>query len=469
MKMFLAFCLTGLQLIVFSGCTSTAVMPTAIPDGQASYKYENGNFAIVYSGQWLANTPQGLGQAVLSYSGKPERICKGNFGVAEPTAFYGAEPAWGEGEVVFADKSTFIGTFTNNFKYGLGCEPKGTGSLTKSKWRITGNFYQTDWLTFGPCQIQKFTGEVLAGNCSAPPGASALNFYGGNVYLTAQIWENLFQLINGKATYIDPKGTRYDGSFDRSSLLNGIYTVTYKNKKPIPVLFENGKLIQENPNAKVIAQFNINDEKRKTNIALQNQAAAQRARQAEAAAEAEKPVSQNNDFQWGKLAALSSVAAIGGVGSLPAETQTNIAAGIVQDSMAGRSGTNNFTNAYVGSTMNTIATADPGLAAITNAGSRITSKPGAPAVGSSASAAAPMSDAVKAEAKACATKYVGPDNDPQTDSYCKLAAFDACLHRVTKLTTYDHEGSTACKTLRGLLESTGATGNYECSYCPYPY
>lgn len=471
MKTFLGFCVVGLQLFVFAACTSTAVMPTAMPDGHGTYNYVNDNWAIEYSGQWSANTPMGLGHAVLSYSGTVNRTCKGNFGVAEPTALYGPDHSWGQGEIIFADKSSFVGTFFNNFKYGLGCEPRGIGRLTKGKWRIAGNFYQTEWLTFGPCQIQKITGEMLSGNCSGPPGASVIPHYGGTVYLTAQIWENLFQLISGKATYLDAKGTQYDGFFDRGSILNGVYTVTYKNRKPLPVLFENGKLMQENPTAKMVAQFNLNEQKRKEKIAQLNQAEALKAQQAKVIAESEKQASQDNGFQWGKMAALSGMAAIGGVGSMPADTQATIATGIVQDSMAGQTGTNNFGNAYVGSTMNTIAAVDPGFAAVAKAGGQAIVKSGSSAAapkGASGSAA-PLSESVKAKAKACATEYVGPENDPQTDSFCKLAAFDACLHRVTKLTTYDHEGRTACNTLKGLLESTGATGSYKCDYCPYPY
>ena len=47
-------------------------------------------------------------------------------------------------------------------------------------------------------------------------------------------------------------------------------------------------------------------------------------------------------FQWGKLAALGVGAAIGRVGSLPAETQLKIVKSMVQDSMAGQEGVGNF-------------------------------------------------------------------------------------------------------------------------------
>ena len=170
------------------------------------------------------------------------------------------------------------------------------------------------------------------------------------------------------------------------------------------------------------------------------------------------------------MAALGGVAAIGGVGSMSEQVQANVATGIVQDSMAGQKGTTNFGNAYVGNSMNTLAAADPSFAAVSNAVSGVTAKTatGTNAGTASGTSNGTISDDVKAKAKKCATEYTGPDDNPQTDSYCKLAAFDACLHRATKLTTYDQEGRTACTTLKGLLESTG-TAAYQCSYCPYPY
>ena len=82
---------------------------------------------------------------------------------------------------------------------------------------------------------------------------------------------------------------------------------------------------------------------------------------------------------------------------------------------------------------------------------------------------APTPGSSSSSAAACLTAYTGPDTDPQTDSFCKQAAFDACLHRITGQTAYDKEGRAACTVLGGLLEAIGATKTYSCTYCPYPY
>lgn len=72
-------------------------------------------------------------------------------------------------------------------------------------------------------------------------------------------------------------------------------------------------------------------------------------------------------------------------------------------------------------------------------------------------------------AAACANAYNGPNNDPQLDPFCKQAALDACLHRVTGSTAYDAEGRSTCNLLKSFLSGIGATNTYSCGYCPYPY
>ena len=82
-----------------------------------------------------------------------------------------------------------------------------------------------------------------------------------------------------------------------------------------------------------------------------------------------------------------------------------------------------------------------------------------------------LTAAQTAAAQACATApYNNPPSvpyDPQADSNCQLAQFDACLHAATGLTTYDAEGRAACSVVSGLISATGST--WSCSYCPYRY
>lgn len=70
-------------------------------------------------------------------------------------------------------------------------------------------------------------------------------------------------------------------------------------------------------------------------------------------------------------------------------------------------------------------------------------------------------------AASCANQtYMGAANDPQVDTFCQLAQFDACLHRAG-YNQYDAEGRAACSTLTSLLQSTGSS--WRCQYCPYPF
>lgn len=94
------------------------------------------------------------------------------------------------------------------------------------------------------------------------------------------------------------------------------------------------------------------------------------------------------------------------------------------------------------------------------------SKPGASTGG--AGAAGGTGGASKTVTKemgaACEAEYRGPSNDPQLDSFCKLAAFNNCLDRKTGTTTYQAQTRSVCsqldQTLRSLKSGRAAT------YCP---
>ena len=85
---------------------------------------------------------------------------------------------------------------------------------------------------------------------------------------------------------------------------------------------------------------------------------------------------------------------------------------------------------------------------------------------SASTASSALSPAVTAAAQACPKEYSGPDDDPQFDSFCKLAQINQCLDRVTSATTYAAQTQAACNTLDQMLRKTkgGRAANY-CSYC----
>jgi len=166
---------------------------------------------------------------------------------------------------------------------------------------------------------------------------------------------------------------------------------------------------------------------------------------ADAAQEMAKTNASHADgFQWGKFAALAAGAAISGIDKMSSDMQVKMATGIIQDSMAGHDGMGN-----------TQAAINDAKASMGNGGNS----------GKSAGDPSNAADR-KAKAKACANEYDGPNDDPQTDTYCKLAAYDACLHRAG-ITEGDQSGRASCHTLNELLEATGS--KYTCRYCPYPF
>ena len=116
MNLFARFCVIGLSVAILAACTSTAVMPTSIADGQASYVYNNDYWVTKYTGEWVANTPKGRGQADVSSDGKLYRACSGEFGTAAPTTLYGEVDHWGRYDGFF-DRSTLLnGVYTVTYK-----------------------------------------------------------------------------------------------------------------------------------------------------------------------------------------------------------------------------------------------------------------------------------------------------------------------------------------------------------------
>lgn len=89
------------------------------------------------------------------------------------------------------------------------------------------------------------------------------------------------------------------------------------------------------------------------------------------------------------------------------------------------------------------------------------------------SGSAPLSTPEQiAAAQSCtdASEYQNPTAtpfDPQLDSNCRIAQFDACLRRKTGLTTFDKEGRAACSIVSDMIRNL--TGTWRCNYCPYPY
>ena len=237
-------------------------------------------------------------------------------------------------------------------------------------------------------------------------------------YTQGEIWRDGAMQYKGPMKGMGPDGTglcRYEGKLEACEHAEGERVdALYKMRE------ENRKMAQQ--------------------LQLQQQQLAA-ARQQQAAPQ--NNANSNSSFQWGKALALGSGSLIGGVNKLSSEAQVKIASGIIQDSMGGQQGMSS-----------------------TQAATRSIGGGGPVASGGSASSGG-NSSSQKQAAASCANEYDGPNSDPQLDSFCKLAAFNACIHRKTGITDYDAQGRSSCQQLRGLISST--SGNYQCRYCPYPY
>lgn len=441
--------------VVLGGCaTYVAETPTNIPDGNHTHEYLTEYNTTVYQGEWKDSKPHGQGAAsdTIHIDGKTTTVasCDGTFGIEPPPGKYSALQGsiWAKGNVYTAGRKepSWQGYFLNSFEYQHICQVIGPGTQYTHNWKVTGTFKKIYELKNGPCQIESKQGERYEGQCSLVADKA-----GNTTSFATHAFGSPFSFGKGEGIYTDIHGVTFKGKFLRGVIKHGLMTVTAPQKTPLLALYENGQLVAENPSPENLLTFHDREaqreyekqqqiaaekEQRRQELARQQQEEQQRQEEAARRQQEEKA----NGFQWGKLAALGVGAAIGGVNKLSGEAQGKILAGMVQDSAAGQTGMSNMSNAV----------------------SSMTPTP----VGSNTKSASTTS--ASDAAKACTTDYHGPNNDPQVDSYCKMAAFDACLHRATQQTTYDSEGRTACETLKGLLSATG-TKNYSCSYCPYAY
>lgn len=267
-------------------------------------------------------------------------------------------------------------------------------------------------------------------------------------------------------------------------------------------------LLAERQRVDTETRLQAEEDRRLAEAEARAKAEAQRQREAQA----QQP---SGGFQYGKAAALLGGSFIGGLDKLPADVQAKIVSGIAKDSMAGQEGIGNFKGAADSSladlqaqvqanrrareqqqanarqaeadnnekllkaaAASRQAASQPGSSAIATASTATTTPAPASAnvnANIGAGNAAPITpntgdkalDTELAAVTACGSNYDGPNDDPQFDSFCKLAAFDACVHKATGKATYDQDGHNSCKTLRGLMDATSS--KYQCHYCPYPY
>jgi hypothetical protein len=306
-----------------------------------------------------------------------------------------------------------------------------SGSCAAGKWSGAVNAY-------GPDAMRHLEGTFVAG---APKGEVKLTSFTDNTVIVGKlrgvhdgelsfergrILKNEALVYEGEMNGFAPDGKgvcRFEGSMEACEFVDG---------------------------ERIDALYKIREENRKLTKVMEQQRQEEAARQAaatrqeEAAREAASTQqAEQGGFQWGKFAALATGATIGGIDRLPTDVQAKVVTGMVQDSMSGQEGINNSNAALAG-----------------NGEAR---RAGGPQVASGAGL-----QQERAAAQACANApYNNGAGDPQFDTNCKLAQFDACLHRSAGIAAYDAEGRAACAAVTGLVRSTGS--RWSCGYCPYPY
>lgn len=96
----------------------------------------------------------------------------------------------------------------------------------------------------------------------------------------------------------------------------------------------------------------------------------------------------------------------------------------------------------------------------------IFAKPGTVSTSSSGNSTATGTGSTSSTASCTIANYKGPNDDPQTDSFCKNAYINQCLDTATGTTTYKTQTVSVCKVLDGLLKSiSNTTATAYCSYC----
>jgi hypothetical protein len=90
--------------------------------------------------------------------------------------------------------------------------------------------------------------------------------------------------------------------------------------------------------------------------------------------------------------------------------------------------------------------------------------------GGSSNTGSEEANAQAAQACKIESEADGFSGDYQFDVFCRLAAFDACMHRALNTTAFDIEGDYSCKILKEMVDMTWG-GKMQCNVCTsgYPF
>lgn len=252
-----------LCLSLLTACTASRdmVMPN-MPDGQGTFTFVSpysGENYYEYTGQWAANLPKGQGRMKSLLK---DLSCSGEFGTeAYRIPHRYPNTIFAKGDVFEDGMRVYSGQFVNQLGEVSVCSATGVGTVfgrgvAGTSWNITGTFLNTMFMYPGPCKIEMSDGKSFSGDCTAPPYSdnSAMEgtftiAYTGSTASTADV----FKIAKGLGVFIDSQGDRYEGYFKAGAVMDGIHRVTRKGQVQTVALFDNGRLVAEQPAPEIIA------------------------------------------------------------------------------------------------------------------------------------------------------------------------------------------------------------------------
>ncbi|VVO33921.1 hypothetical protein [Pseudomonas fluorescens] len=247
--------------LLLSGCVggTVAKIPTNIPDGIATHRFQSGNSAFEYTGHWRNSGLDGTGSGRdFDAAGQLTASCKGEFSSAP-----GGISARGQGEIYRANGTViYRGVILSSLIGGMGCMPGPKGTyVSPAGWTLKGESFQLIsqatgvYMTPGPCTLGDPQGNTWTGVCNLPRTSKhatiqqdaykhwlpELEVYPTQIRFTSGGIVN-FTLANGPGVMRYANGEQVEGNFDLGQLEDGLVRVTSADGKVSQAMAQNGKL-----------------------------------------------------------------------------------------------------------------------------------------------------------------------------------------------------------------------------------
>ncbi len=246
--------------LVLGGCAGGgATLPTHIPDGYNTHRYQTDFSAFDYTGDFKNSLPNGQGTGRdFNASGQLIASCKGRF--ASTREGY----VNGQGELIRPDGSViFRGDLIGFLTMGNGCVGGGDGTYTSpTGWTLRSDKFSTVSPTIGVtllsgahCTLGDPQGNTWTGICNLPAYSRHVNItYDGYKYMLPEleVYPTAirftaggivnFTLANGPGVMRMANGEQIEGTFDVGRLGDGPVNVTSPDGKVSVAQARDGRL-----------------------------------------------------------------------------------------------------------------------------------------------------------------------------------------------------------------------------------